>query len=450
MEVLLHPLESTLRKYRVIVTSVLDSSILSRFTFTNNSLAQLEHSILSQWQPEAYHPQHYHFDYFILDEAAQLSELDIAPALAVMLPSAATRANDVHKTRRLPQLCLVGDFQQLGPFVSAPEARAAELDLSMLQRLFERSLYKDHPKARQNLEWKAPALLMPSLNGRNNKVATPAADEEEDLSPPLCNLVKNYRSHVGLIMVPSTSFYNDTLQPFAPEAVQNTPLLKWPALPSKAIPLLLWHTEGREDMIDEGSSFFNEEEIDRVVSIVQELVKDSVHFAKEAPVKPADISIISPFREQVWKIRIRLRLLGLGEVNVGRESDMQGAENRVVVISPVRTSSRFLADDRRRNRGLIYEPKRFNVATTRSKELLIICGHVPTLHEDPHWRALIHFSIRRGCYKGLTLQEVGITVDATTGVGKLEEVYVEKHGSLTQGEDTLAGSMARVVLEEER
>lgn len=35
-------------------------------------------------------------------------------------------------------------------------------------------------------------------------------------------------------------------------------------------------------------------------------------------VKPSEISVISPFREQVWKIRQALRQVGLGEVDVGR------------------------------------------------------------------------------------------------------------------------------------
>ena len=40
---------------------------------------------------------------------------------------------------------------------------------------------------------------------------------------------------------------------------------------------------------------------------------------------------------------------------------------------------RWLPIDRAQNRGLIHEPKRFNVAMTRAKELLIVIGNANTL-----------------------------------------------------------------------
>lgn len=415
--------------------------------FTNEELTRLEHVVLSHWQPQASKPLHYQFDYFICDEAAQLTEQDILPALSLMLPSVSTRSASEHRTRRLPQVCLVGDFQQLGPFVTSAESRAAELDLSLLQRLFERPLYKEHPRARQNLR---PSLLVPTRDVAKEVVESDIV--QYDLSAPLCNLVKNYRSHVGLLMVPSASFYDDTLQPFAGQEIQNTPLLEWPFLTSNSIPMLIWHTEGTEDMVDEGSSWFNKMEMENVIHCVTDLVRGSSDFAVKIPIKPTDISIISPFREQVWKIRVALRLLGLGEVNVGRESDMQGAENRVVIISPVRTSLRFVSDDRRRNRGLIFEPKRFNVAVTRSKELLIVVGHVPTLHSDPFWRALIQLGLRHNCCKGIDADQLSTAIEDTAlGVGALEELYMRARSCKDEEETmpTVAGSVARIALREE-
>lgn len=57
--------------------------------------------------------------------------------------------------------------------------------------------------------------------------------------------------------------------------------------------------------------------------------------------------------------------------------------SRVVIISTVRSSTRFLPDDQRFNRGVIYEAKRFNVALTRAKELLIIVGNGSVLKVSP-------------------------------------------------------------------
>jgi len=49
--------------------------------------------------------------------------------------------------------------------------------------------------------------------------------------------------------------------------------------------------------------------------------------------------------------------------------------SRVVIISTVRSSERFLKDDHRLNRGIVREAKRFNVALTRARELSIIVGN---------------------------------------------------------------------------
>lgn len=57
----------------------------------------------------------------------------------------------------------------------------------------------------------------------------------------------------------------------------------------------------------------------------------------------------------------------------------EGNENRVIIISTVRSNKRFLPADRAKGQGLIGEPKRFNVAMTRAKELLIVVGNAQTL-----------------------------------------------------------------------
>jgi hypothetical protein len=79
-----------------------------------------------------------------------------------------------------PQLVLCGDPNQcafrslsdielvdrcaivaVGPIVCSEAARDAELDVSLLERLFERSLYRDHLKARGNMYGRhgAPAFV---------------------------------------------------------------------------------------------------------------------------------------------------------------------------------------------------------------------------------------------------------------------------------------------------
>lgn len=60
--------------------------------------------------------------------------------------------------------------------------------------------------------------------------------------------------------------------------------------------------------------------------------------------------------------------------------DLRAFYSRIVIISTVRSKEmRWLPIDRAQNRGLIHEPKRFNVAMTRAKELHIVIGNANTL-----------------------------------------------------------------------
>ena len=55
-----------------------------------------------------------------------------------------------------------------------------------------------------------------------------------------------------------------------------------------------------------------------------------------------------------------------------------------MIISTVRSSQRFLLEDQKRGRGLLFESRRFNVAITRAKELLIIVGNGQLLAVSIH------------------------------------------------------------------
>ena len=87
----------------------------------------------------------------------------------------------------------------------------------------------------------------------------------------------------------------------------------------------------------EGASWYNVEEVKTVVETVKGLIMEGEEKGFGS-VKPGEISVISPLREQVWRIRLALRSLGYGDVNVGRESDMQGAEKYVSLLSLARHS----------------------------------------------------------------------------------------------------------------
>jgi helicase MOV-10 len=103
----------------------------------------------------------------------------------------------------------------VGPIVSSDEARKDELDLSLLQRLFERPLYV-------------------------NDVAT------TECFRPCAYLRRNYRSHPAILMPPSALFYNDTLLPCATNG-----RISWSNLPDQRLPVKIIGSAGDEECIDE-------------------------------------------------------------------------------------------------------------------------------------------------------------------------------------------------------
>lgn len=93
--------------------------------------------------------------------------------------------------------------------------------------------------------------------------------------------------------------------------------------------------------------------------------------------------------EQVQKIRLLLRGRGLGGIRVGTVDDMQGQEARIVFISTVLSKPETLPPiisgrDSDLHLGFWRNPRRFNVAITRAKALLVVLGHPSVLVEVRH------------------------------------------------------------------
>ena len=71
---------------------------------------------------------------------------------------------------------------------------------------------------------------------------------------------------------------------------------------------------------------------------------------------------------------------------VGSTEMFQGQERRVIIISTVRSSKEWVTSDQRHNLGFLANPKRYNVAVTRAKALLIVVGnplYVSQAHNSP-------------------------------------------------------------------
>jgi superfamily I DNA and/or RNA helicase len=203
----------------------------------------------------------------------------------------------------------------------------------------------------------------------------------------------------AILMAPSGLFYDNSLVP----AAKNVQLIKWSGLSNPSVPILFKGCETEDMTVDEGASWYNEGEINEVVDTILSLQYD------RPDIQAKEIAVITPWREQVWRVRARLRSLGLHGVDVGHVESYQGAEFKVTILSCVRSRTRFIAQDRHAGVGFYDSPKRFNVAITRAKELLVIIGNANLLKGDAHWRGLLEVMQRHNLYVGPELRLTPVT-----------------------------------------
>ena len=117
------------------------------------------------------------------------------------------------------------------------------------------------------------------------------------------------------------------------------------------------------------------------------------------------------------KLREVLRHKNLGAVNVGTVDDYQGQEKRVLFISTVLTH--HVAQHH-----LVFNAKRFNVAVTRAKALLVVVGNPLAMFEDPSWKALLAHAVELHAYRGCPhpLKMEGAEDDVDEAVARMAEI----------------------------
>ncbi|KAG8370233.1 hypothetical protein BUALT_Bualt14G0095700 [Buddleja alternifolia] len=289
-----------------------------------------------------------HFGYIFLDEAGQASEPE------TMVPLS-------HLYSRDSVVVLAGDPMQLGPVVFSKDAESYGLGTSYLERLFGCELYG---------------------SGNENFMT---------------KLVRNYRTHEAILRLPSELFYDGELIPCKEE---NTSFVKSldDFLPKKEFPLLFIGIQGFDDREGGNPSWFNRIEASKVVEIIRVLIE-------EKGMKEEDIGVITPYRQQVCKIRGALESVDRAHIKVGSVEQFQGQEKQVIIISTVRSTIKHNEFDRVHYLGFLSNPRRFNVAVTRAKSLLVVIGNPHILCKDPHWQNLLWYCVDNGSYKGCFLPE---------------------------------------------
>ncbi|XP_067913603.1 putative helicase MOV-10 isoform X2 [Heterodontus francisci] len=362
------PSKETLKRYRVIATTLVTAGRLASANFPSG-----------------------HFSHVFIDEAGHAVEPESVIAIAGLLD-----AMDLVCNRDGGQLVLAGDPKQLGPVLRSPIAIKHGLDLSLLERLMNgNTLYQKN-----------------SETGTYNQHF-------------VTKLLRNYRSHPTILEIPNELFYDNELQAYADPLLSQS-YCQWQHLPKKDFPLIFHGVLGEDQREEKSPSFFNVEEIDVVLSYLKQLLTNQ---GKKgiAKISPKEIGVIAPYRKQVEKIRkainrVDKELMAMKEIKelkVGSVEEFQGQERKVIIISTVRSSSNYLQMDDDFNLGFLKNPKRFNVALTRAKALLIVVGNPIILSKDPNWNRFLSYCVSHQGYAGYEYESDDLEMDLVDRLDQL-------------------------------
>jgi helicase MOV-10 len=261
-----------------------------------------------------------HFSHIFLDEAGQASE----PESMISVSNFCNRDTVV---------VLAGDPMQLGPVIFSRDAESYGLGKSYLERLFECESYD---------------------SGDENYVT---------------KLIRNYRCHPEILHLPSTLFYEGELIACKESNDDSTSLMTLTnLLPGKNFPVLFFGIQGCDEREANNPSWFNRIEASKVVEIVKKL-------ATRGNLSDSDIGVITPYRQQVLKLKKALDNIDMPDIKVGSVEQFQGQERKVIIVSTVRSTIKHNDFDRVHCLGFLSNPRRFNVAITRAISLLIITGN---------------------------------------------------------------------------
>ena len=129
----------------------------------------------------------------------------------------------------------------------------------------------------------------------------------------------------------------------------------------------------------EGNQNKSEEEIEVVVQIVEQLLKDKCAWTdrsgKSHPLTKENFRIIAPYNIQVNSLQDRLP-----DFQIGTVDKFQGQEAPVVIYSMTSSSP----EDAPRGMGFLYDPHRLNVATSRAQCVSILIASPKLFEPECH------------------------------------------------------------------
>uniref|UniRef100_A0A8D8BK69 Probable helicase with zinc finger domain n=1 Tax=Culex pipiens TaxID=7175 RepID=A0A8D8BK69_CULPI len=229
------------------------------------------------------------------------------------------------------RIVLAGDHMQMSPELFSNFAKERKLHISLLERL-----YDHYPND-------FPCKIL---------------------------LCEKYRAHEAIIKFTSELFYEQKLIASGKQPRHE-----------KFYPLTFFTTRG-EDVQDKNSTaFYNNSEVYEVVERVCELRKKWP--SSWGKINDQSIGIMTPYADQVFRIRSELRKRRMGGISVERVLNVQGKQFRAIFLSTVRTrrtcntnanenSSSSSSEDV--DYGFLSNSKLLNTAITRAQSLVAVVG----------------------------------------------------------------------------
>lgn len=192
----------------------------------------------------------------------------------------------------------------------------------------------------------------------------------------LTMLNEQHRMHPSLCSFPSRAFYNGEL--FTADGLASARKVPTALFGGKHPIRFVNVPSGREERVG-GGSWFNEKEIQCVSDVLTRLLADRGSDRNDDKLSGKDITVLTPYRAQLLKIRERLKSWrDAPEVN--SVDGFQGRENEVIVVSTVRCNGSL---------GFCGDERRLNVSLTRAKRGLIVVGNRETLFTSPLWSSWV-------------------------------------------------------------
>ncbi|CRL07522.1 CLUMA_CG020487, isoform A [Clunio marinus] len=270
------------------------------------------------------------------------------------------------------RIVLAGDHMQMSPEIFSNFARERKLHISLLERLYE--YYPVN----------FPTKIL---------------------------LCENYRAHEAIIKFTSELFYDQKLIASGKQPRHE-----------KFYPLTFFTTRG-EDIQDKNSTaFYNNAEVYEIVERVCELKRKwPTAWGK---FNDTSIGIMTPYADQVFRIRSELRKKRMAGISVERVLNVQGKQFRAVFLSTVRTRKTCSNKTEDIDYGFLSNSKLLNTAITRAQSLVSVVGDPVALCSVGRcrkvWERFIDTCHQNKSLYGITWQSLKSQLDGV----ELRKTYV--------------------------